>query len=823
MKTNDSEGSLDPPNIPAAEVSAEISSTPMEESPGQNKANIEDAQMSDQRKDANENPKEPRKFEVGEENFGPWMIAERRARKPLRKTFQQQQRQENQSTTGQGKSRFEVLSNLEDPANPSVLFTLLHFQNVPQIGEKEQGGEVQIKDKMKPRKANTPVVMNKRATGSAKSTNTLKKVVKTHMEKANTHTVVMYNLASIRINPTAVNVNSPSKTGNKGTKPNSKTSMEGTKPKQRKPPDFDATLEKMRTMEKSLRESASSFTLKVTDWNKKIFGNVFKKKREILKKLGDIELRLSHCVRGNLQREKRELWQEYDKILTQEELIWFQKARSNWLKFGDRNTRFFHTSTIARRQHNKILELTNEAGVNVFDEDDLTDLVQDFFTNLYTKDPSISLPRHLNTGVSNIVNRYQEPTERRSSVWDHQGNGMSGFAKNLGKGSAFQAEMWGNILGLHLAWDNGIRDITVQTDSKQVLSFINGFCDNSCQHYPMYREVIQLLARDWHVILSYVPRENNSVADKLANFGHSLLLVTKEGVVRINVADDISTKCVKLQDVYHVPGFEVLDNVKEISVDVIFSGEKKGSLFFMSAGEAYVKKTSQIDNASIWHARLGHVRYQLLQQISSKGLVDGMPTLKNVREDAQAVQCACHVTNRLPPWAGAKKSSFEALYGEKPNVNYFRIFGSICYVHVPKGNRTKLDPKARKCVFVGYDSYRKGWRCMDPKTKKFTTSRDVVFDEVSTPFSSPKLVALDDNDDLEFLFPKANVQDDCYTFEIHDLRQLGKVAHRISQIQLRPYDILLDYRSKSYSSSSIRSRGICVLRRRISVLGLLSR
>ncbi|KAF7810477.1 uncharacterized protein G2W53_037220 [Senna tora] len=43
-------------------------------------------------------------------------------------------------------------------------------------------------------------------------------------------------------------------------------------------------------------------------------------------------------------------------------------------------------------------------------------------------------------------------------------------------------------------------------------------------------------------------------------------------------------------------------------------------------------------------------------------------------------------------------------------------------------------------------------------------------------------------------FGELEVQDDCYTFKIHDLRQLEKVAHRISQIHLRPYDILLDYR-----------------------------
>ncbi|KAK3027521.1 hypothetical protein RJ639_040236 [Escallonia herrerae] len=52
-----------------------------------------------------------------------------------------------------------------------------------------------------------------------------------------------------------------------------------------------------------------------------------------------------------------------------------------------------------------------------------------------------------------------------------------------------------------------------------------------------------------------------------------------------------------------------------------------------------------------------------------------------------------------------------------------------------------------------------GWRCMDPATKKFNTFRDVVFDEVSSPFSAPKFIALgDDQDNLELLFPEANVQ-----------------------------------------------------------------
>lgn len=148
--------------------------------------------------------------------------------------------------------------------------------------------------------------------------------------------------------------------------------------------------------------------------------------------------------------------------------------------------------------------------------------------------------------------------------------------------------------------------------------------------------------------------------------------VAKEGAVTIDVAGDTKTSSVRLDDVYHVPGLKknlvsvsqitesgkyvlfgpidvkVLDNMKDISADVILSGEKKGSLFVMSAGEAYVKKTSQINSAAIWHACLGHVGYQMLQQVSSKKLVDGMPTLKDVRENVICQGCQYDKSHRLP-------------------------------------------------------------------------------------------------------------------------------------------------------------------------------
>lgn len=93
---------------------------------------------------------------------------------------------------------------------------------------------------------------------------------------------------------------------------------------------------------------------------------------------------------------------------------------------------------------------------------------------------------------------------------------------------------------------------------------------------------------------------------------------------------------------------------------------------------------------------------------------------------------AAYVINRLPLNPNNVKSPYEMIFGEKPTVKHLRVFGSICYVHVPKSRRSKLDAKAKKCIFVGYDVRKKGWKCLDPKTHSFVVSRDVVFDEISS-------------------------------------------------------------------------------------------
>lgn len=56
-----------------------------------------------------------------------------------------------------------------------------------------------------------------------------------------------------------------------------------------------------------------------------------------------------------------------------------------------------------------------------------------------------------------------------------------------------------------------------------------------------------------------------------------------------------------------------------------------------------------------------------------------------------------------------------------------------------------MEKKAIRCIFIGYDNQRKGWRCCDPATGKCYTLRNVVFDEASSWWSSSNEVLPDSN------------------------------------------------------------------------------
>jgi hypothetical protein len=103
----------------------------------------------------------------------------------------------------------------------------------------------------------------------------------------------------------------------------------------------------------------------------------------------------------------------------------------------------------------------------------------------------------------------------------------------------------------------------------------------------------------------------------------------------------------------------------------------------------------------------------------------------------EAVNTATYIRNRCPSSGLDWKTPEEIWNGVKPTVNHLRKFGSIAYAHIPKEKRTKFDFKANRLIFVGYDSNSKAYRLLDPKTKRITISRHVVFDESKPFYSNP--------------------------------------------------------------------------------------
>ena len=57
------------------------------------------------------------------------------------------------------------------------------------------------------------------------------------------------------------------------------------------------------------------------------------------------------------------------------------------------------------------------------------------------------------------------------------------------------------------------------------------------------------------------------------------------------------------------------------------------------------------------------------------------------------------------------------------------MFGSIAYAHVPNQERSKLDNKSKKLVFIGYNPTSKGYKLYNPSTGKVIVSRNAEFDE----------------------------------------------------------------------------------------------
>jgi hypothetical protein len=114
---------------------------------------------------------------------------------------------------------------------------------------------------------------------------------------------------------------------------------------------------------------------------------------------------------------------------------------------------------------------------------------------------------------------------------------------------------------------------------------------------------------------------------------------------------------------------------------------------------------------------------------------------------AESINTACYSINRLYIHRILKKTSYELLPGKKPNVSYFRVFGSKCFILIKRGRSSKFAPKAIEDFLLGYDSNTRAYRVFNKSIGLVEVSCDIVFDK--TNGSQVEQVDLDELDDEE--------------------------------------------------------------------------
>eukprot|EP00253_Pinus_taeda_P026862 PITA_26862 len=95
-------------------------------------------------------------------------------------------------------------------------------------------------------------------------------------------------------------------------------------------------------------------------WNKNTFGNILREKEILIQEIKTIQQKIilegrTEELMNNEQKVESKLL-EHD---LQEEILWRQKSRIHWMKEGEKNTKFFHKTTVQRRMSNQISQINS--------------------------------------------------------------------------------------------------------------------------------------------------------------------------------------------------------------------------------------------------------------------------------------------------------------------------------------------------------------------------------------------------------------------------------------------------------------------------------
>jgi hypothetical protein len=175
-------------------------------------------------------------------------------------------------------------------------------------------------------------------------------------------------------------------------------------------------------------------------------------------KLGDLEKRISR-IKKELESWRRKgispeqvrreelLRFKLGRLEDQTELYWKQRSHVQWMKNGDRNTKYFHSVASERKRINRIKKLRREDGSVVEEEGALKEVVTNYFLNLFSSNAGTRVDElldYLDPRVTPAMNELlckefnaQEVKDALDSIGDLKAPGIDGmpsifYKKELG-------------------------------------------------------------------------------------------------------------------------------------------------------------------------------------------------------------------------------------------------------------------------------------------------------------------------------------------------------------------------------------------------------
>ena len=89
-----------------------------------------------------------------------------------------------------------------------------------------------------------------------------------------------------------------------------------------------------------------------------------------------------------IRAEYLEASRSLDALLLKQEIFWHQCSRVSWLKYGDKNTKYFHSKASQRRRRNFIMGIRDKQNNRVEEMDDIAEVATNYFETIFTSGSS---------------------------------------------------------------------------------------------------------------------------------------------------------------------------------------------------------------------------------------------------------------------------------------------------------------------------------------------------------------------------------------------------------------------------------------------------